>query len=59
MPLPASVLMKGCDSMRVVEQVLTAARTFRPITADQTASLLPRTALSAAKGTYEPDKITQ
>ena len=50
MNLPTSVVITGCDSMQVLEQALTAARTFRPMTAVQTASLLARTAPYAAQG---------
>ncbi|HJX55367.1 MAG TPA: aldo/keto reductase [Methanoregula sp.] len=58
MNLPTSVVITGCDSMQVLEQAITAARTFRPMTAGQTASLLARTAPFAAQGTYEPYKTT-
>lgn len=58
MNLPTSVVITGCDSMQVLEQPLTAARMFRPMTAGRTASLLARTARFAAQGTYEPYKTT-
>jgi predicted aldo/keto reductase-like oxidoreductase len=58
MNLPTSVVITGCDSMRVLEQALTAARTFRPMTADETAAILARTAPLAAKGRYELYKTT-
>ena len=58
MNLPTSVVITGCDSMQVLEQAITAARTFIPMTAGQTASLLARTAPFAAQGTYEPYKTT-
>lgn len=58
MNLPTSVVITGCDSMEVLEQALTAARTFRPMTADETASLLARTARAAANGEYELYKTT-
>ena len=58
MNLPTSVVITGCDSMQVLEQAITAARTFHPITVGQTASLLARTAPFAARGTYEPYKTT-
>jgi aryl-alcohol dehydrogenase-like predicted oxidoreductase len=58
--LPTSVVVTGCDSMQVlVEQALTAARTFLPMTADQTTALLARTARFAAQGTYEQYKTTR
>ena len=58
MNLPTSVVITGCDSLQVLEQALVAARTFRPMTAEQTASLLARTAPYAAKGRYELYKTT-
>lgn len=57
--LPTSVVVTGCDSMQVLEQALTAARTFLPMTADQTVALLARTARFAAQGTYELYKTTR
>jgi aryl-alcohol dehydrogenase-like predicted oxidoreductase len=59
MNLPTSVVITGCDSMEVLEQALTAARTFRPMTADETGDLLARTAQAAADGRYELYKTTQ
>jgi predicted aldo/keto reductase-like oxidoreductase len=59
MNLPTSVVITGCDSMQVLEQALMAARTFRPMTAEETASLLARTARAAAKGEFELYKTTQ
>jgi uncharacterized protein len=58
MTLPTSVVITGCDSLQVLEQALTAARTFYPMTSDQTASLLARTAQFAATGNYELYKTT-
>jgi len=58
MNLPTSVVITGIDSMEVLEQAVTAARTFRPMTAGQVASLLARTAPFAAQGEYEPYKTT-
>jgi aryl-alcohol dehydrogenase-like predicted oxidoreductase len=59
MNLPTSVVITGCDSMPVLEQALSAARTFRPMTPEATASLLARTAAAAAKGEYELYKTTK
>jgi hypothetical protein len=58
MNLPTSVVITGCDSMQVLEQALTAARTFHPMTAVETETLLARTARAAAKGAYELYKTT-
>jgi len=35
MSLPTSVVITGCDSMRVLDQALAAAESFRPLSADQ------------------------
>jgi len=58
MNLPTSVVITGCDSMQVLEQALTAARTFHPMTAVETETLLARTARAVAKGAYELYKTT-
>ena len=58
MNLPTSVVVTGCDSMGVLEQALTAAITFRPLTGDEVRELLARTAGAAANGRYEPYKTT-
>jgi predicted aldo/keto reductase-like oxidoreductase len=59
MNLPVSVVITGCDSMPILEQALTAARTFQPLNDAQVASLLAKTAQAAEKGTYERYKTTQ
>ncbi len=58
MSLPTSVVITGCDSMQVLDQALMAARTFRPMTVDETRELLARTAKAATKGKYELYKTT-
>lgn len=58
MNLPTSVVINGCDSMERLEQGLEAARTFRPLTEDQLASLRTRTADAGRDGLYEPFKTT-
>ena len=57
--LPTSVVITGIDSMRILEQALDAARTFRPLSNDQVASLLAKTAQAAANGDYELFKTSQ
>ncbi len=59
MNLPTSVVITGCDSMEVLEQALTAARTFHPMTTEETAAILARTAQAASKGAYERYKTTR
>jgi aryl-alcohol dehydrogenase-like predicted oxidoreductase len=51
--LPTSVVITGIDSMEILEQALEAARTFKPMSAEQVASLLQRTAESAKDGKFE------
>ena len=51
--LPTSVVITGCDSLPVLEQALTAARTFKPLSEQQAAALLAKTAPVAANGQYE------
>jgi aryl-alcohol dehydrogenase-like predicted oxidoreductase len=58
MNLPTSVVITGCESMEDLEQALTAARTFRPLSDEQVKSLLDRTAKAAARGEYELFKTT-
>ena len=58
MNLPTSVVITGCDSMKILEQALTAARTFRPMTGDEVKAILDRTAKAAAQGKYEQYKTT-
>jgi predicted aldo/keto reductase-like oxidoreductase len=59
MNLPVSVVITGCDSMPILEQALTAARTFQPLNEGQVVALLAKTAQAAEKGTYERYKTTQ
>lgn len=56
MNLPVSVVITGCDSMAILQQTLQAARTFRPLSAEQVSELLARTRGAAAGGRYEPFK---
>ena len=58
MNLPTSVVITGCESMDDLEQALTAARTFKPMTEEQVKALLARTAQPAARGEYELFKTT-
>jgi predicted aldo/keto reductase-like oxidoreductase len=43
MSLPTSVVITGCDSMRVLRQALLAARTFRPLSEQKRVALLSKT----------------
>ncbi len=55
---PVSVVITGIDSMKVLDQALEAARTFKPLTQAQIDSLLQRTSAAAAKGEFELFKTT-
>ena len=58
MNLPTSVVITGCESMEDLEQALTAARTFKPMTAEQVRGVLDKTAEAASRGKYELFKTT-
>lgn len=51
--LPTSVVITGMDSMKILDQALEAARTFKPFTPRQVEALLARTAAAAATGKFE------
>jgi hypothetical protein len=44
--------------MKILSQALEAVKTFRPMTPDQVAALLKKTAQAAADGRYELFKTT-
>ncbi|MBI4528604.1 MAG: aldo/keto reductase, partial [Deltaproteobacteria bacterium] len=56
--LPTSVVITGVDSMKVLEQALNAARTFRPMSDAQVKKLLAKTAKAAWRGEFELFKTT-
>ena len=58
MNLPTSTVITGIDSMEILDQALEAARTFKPMSQEQVAALLARTADAAATGNYEQFKIS-
>jgi aryl-alcohol dehydrogenase-like predicted oxidoreductase len=53
MNLPTSTVITGIDSLKILKQALEAVRTFRPLTQEQLAALLAKTARAAADGRYE------
>ena len=53
MNLPTSVVITGCDSIAILQQALEAARSFQPMSQDQVAALLQKTAGASAKGEFE------
>jgi aryl-alcohol dehydrogenase-like predicted oxidoreductase len=58
MNLPTSVVITGCESMENLQQALTAARTFTPMSDHQVKSILDKTAEAASRGKYELFKTT-
>jgi aryl-alcohol dehydrogenase-like predicted oxidoreductase len=55
---PVAVVITGIDSTPILEQALTAVKTFRPMTQEQIAALLDRTRDAAADGRFELFKTT-
>jgi predicted aldo/keto reductase-like oxidoreductase len=51
--LPIALQITGIDSQKILDQALEAARTFKPLTQAEVASLLKRTRSAALEGTYE------
>jgi predicted aldo/keto reductase-like oxidoreductase len=55
---PVSVLITGIDKLEILTQALTAAKTFRPFTPEQTATFLAKTKDAAMTGKFEPFKTS-
>jgi uncharacterized protein len=53
MNLPTSVVITGCDSVQILRQALDAARSFRPMSKEQVANILAKTADAAKGGEFE------
>ena len=58
MNLPTSVVITGCESVANVEQAINAANSFKPMTKEQVASILAKTAPAANAGRFEGYKTT-
>ena len=56
--LPTSVVVAGIDTMAILDQALDVARGFTPLGDEEVETLLAKTAEAAARGEYEPFKIT-
>ncbi len=56
--LPTSVVITGVDSMKILEQALETARTFRPMSQADVGALLAKTAKAASQGEFELFKTT-
>lgn len=55
---PVSVVITGIDSTTILNQAIQAAKTFKPLTQPQIASLLDRTREAAREGKFELFKTT-
>jgi len=53
MNLPTSVVITGCDSPRILDQAIQAARSFKPMAESEVSALLAKTAEAAQAGKYE------
>jgi aryl-alcohol dehydrogenase-like predicted oxidoreductase len=56
--LPTSVVITGCDSMRVLEQALDMGRQFQPMSDAEVNALLAKTKAAASGGEFELFKTT-
>jgi aryl-alcohol dehydrogenase-like predicted oxidoreductase len=54
--LPTSTVITGIDRLELVDQAVSAVRTFKPMSAAQVRALLAKTAALAATGKLEPFK---
>ncbi|HEV2909632.1 MAG TPA: aldo/keto reductase [Candidatus Eremiobacteraceae bacterium] len=59
MSLPVSVTITGIDSMAILQQALDVADSFEPLTPQERAALLARTAKAAENGESERYKVSQ
>ena len=57
--LPTSVVINGIDSLERLDQAFEAARTFKPMSQEEVALLLAKTAQDASRGEYERFKTSQ
>src|SRR3989449_442239 len=51
--LPTSTVITGIDSLKILDQALEAAKTFKPMSKETVSRLLARTAAAAARGRFE------
>jgi uncharacterized protein len=58
MNLPTSVVITGCDSLKILQQAIDAAQSFQPLAAPTVAALLAKTAPAAGKGEFERYKTS-
>ena len=58
MNLPTSVVITGCDSVKILNQALEAARSFKPMSKEEVATILGKTEQAAKQGKFEQYKNT-
>lgn len=58
MTMPTSVVITGIDSLKILDQAVEAAKTFKPLTQDKIANLRALTQVAALNGEYELFKTT-
>jgi predicted aldo/keto reductase-like oxidoreductase len=56
MSVPVTVTITGCESMANLEQALSVARNFKPMTPEEKVAVLAKTAPAAAEGKFEAYK---
>jgi aryl-alcohol dehydrogenase-like predicted oxidoreductase len=56
--LPTSVVITGCDSLKVLDQAIAAATSFHPLNESEVQALLAKTAEAAKTGKFELYKTT-
>ena len=56
--LPTAVVINGIDSMDILDQAITAARRFRPMSDVEVEALLAKTGNVAARGEFDLFKTT-
>jgi aryl-alcohol dehydrogenase-like predicted oxidoreductase len=55
---PVAVVITGIDKPEILSQAITAARSFKPFTSEQTATFLAKTRDAALTGKFEPFKTS-
>jgi len=58
MNLPVTTVITGCDSIKILDQALKTARTFKPLSQSEVAAILAKTAVVARNGQFEQYKTT-
>lgn len=58
MNLPTSTVITGIDSLKILDQNLNAVKSFKPLSNEELAALLKKTAVAAAHGEFEKFKTT-